>query len=396
MVAREGGERTRPPVADGVLLALLIVAAQAAWVASAVGPLHRPRDVGETDHHYYIEMARGADGRRAYTREAPFCWRVGVPAAAGALARTGLGLNLAFFLLTNASLAAFLFVLHRELADHGLSREASSAGVAIAGMLPGAVRWYEYQYWMTDPPALLLVALGLRAARRGQDGRTAALGALGALVRESIVLVLAGHAVRSVCGHGWGRGLRRAALVAAPAVAVLAALRLGIPPISPEDPLATVREMVAFRLRRPVTNQLYLLTVGSWGALAVLALLRPRALPAAVARHLDAVAVVAVAYASLLVANNTDRLLVYALPAVLPLALRNVEAFAEESGTSAAGWLAAAVAVQALHLGATPFLGRGTSFDQPTRPLVVAAAVLLLAASFAVRLLTARRRRAQA
>jgi cytochrome c-type biogenesis protein CcsB len=39
----------------------------------------------------------------------------------------------------------------------------SVVGLVLVGLMQGAVRWFEYQYWMTDPSALMLTTLAFLA-----------------------------------------------------------------------------------------------------------------------------------------------------------------------------------------------------------------------------------------
>lgn len=103
-------------------LSLLLVVFNAAYVSAYLGPVHGPRRVGETDHFHYIEMAKAAAGDPSLARDAPYCWRLLVPALAGPLWRAGIRLHLAFYILTNLALLGFLFVLYLYLRDLGLPR----------------------------------------------------------------------------------------------------------------------------------------------------------------------------------------------------------------------------------------------------------------------------------
>ena len=65
---------------------------------------------------------------------------------------------------------------------------------------------------------------------------------------------------------------------------IFVALRILIIPDHPDDLLAEVREMIAFRLRH-IDDQPYLFTVGAWGVLFPLLLLFPARLPGLIRRH---------------------------------------------------------------------------------------------------------------
>jgi hypothetical protein len=69
--------RARPPLtrgadtACGALLSLALLAVNVASVASALGFLHKAKQVKEYDHWRYIEMARGPEGKPELSREPP-------------------------------------------------------------------------------------------------------------------------------------------------------------------------------------------------------------------------------------------------------------------------------------------------------------------------------------
>ena len=173
----------------GALLAVLLLAVNVASVASQLGFLHKPKQVKEYDHWRYIEMARGPAGRPALQQEPPYCFRIVIPALVRGLTRLGLGENAAFFLVTNAVLFGFLLVLWLHLRDLGFSLALRVAGLLVVGFTQGAVRWFEYQYWMTDPAALFLVMLAFFLLERGRWGPLLAASVLAAFVRETYVLV---------------------------------------------------------------------------------------------------------------------------------------------------------------------------------------------------------------
>jgi hypothetical protein len=368
---------SRRDVVVGGLLAFALVGLNLASVAAQVGFLHAPERVKESDHLVYIAMTRayafGEASRAAET--APYCWRPLVPALAAGLTRAGLSVDAAYFALTNLALALFLATLFVWLRQLGFAGGLAALGVALAGLTPGAVRWYEYQYWMTDPLALFFVTLALLLLRAGAAKASSAISLLGVLARESVVLVFVFALVRD-----WReRGLRRATLrligIGAPAALALIALRLAIEPAAGGGLLETLRSSLAFRWRHLFDNQIYFATVGTFGVVLPLALLFPGRLARASLSKPEEALYVSVTYASLLLAVNTDRLLVYALPIVLPWALRSLDALAAETGLRIALPAVLALGLQVFFYLQTPFLRRAISIYQPTNLAVVASLV---------------------
>jgi hypothetical protein len=348
---------------QGAALAGLVLLGNAAYVIAALGPLHRSKTVLETDHRTYMEMA-WAEPWRAEV-EAPYCWRLLTPYLVFLIIKSGLDMNAAYYLLTNLALFGFLFCLHAYLARLGLSAGESALGLLLVGLLPAAVRWYQYQYWMTDPLALFFVTLGLLLVHSERHVWLAVLGTVALANRETHLLVLVYFALDRLRREPARTALPRALLIALPGLAVLAAIRYLLLPRPGEDVLATLGEMLAFRYRHLFDNQLYLVTLGSFGVLLPLALLEPRRVAGELRRHYEAAAYLALTFASLALANNTDRLLVYAAPVLLPPALWGLRSLTRRG--LATVWIALVLALQAFFYRETLFYGhQGISIYQPT------------------------------
>jgi len=298
--------------------------------------------------------------------------------------------NAGYFLVTNAVLFGFLLVLWLHLRDLGFALPLRVTGLVVVGLTQGAVRWFEYQYWMTDPAALFLVMLAFFLVERGKWGALLATSVLAAFVRETYVLVYPYvflHELRK------GRTLlaaagRTAALSALP-LAVLVAIRRLVTPSQPDDFVSGIVDSMTFRSNHLLDNQPYVVTVGAFGVLVPLLLLFPARVPALVRGHSDRALYVASVYATLVISNNNERPLAYALPALVPAALWCLRAFVEETGVPAVPVLVAVVALQALFWGGQRWAEMGMSIYQPVNwTTVVAMAGCWLAAQAAL----ARRR----
>jgi hypothetical protein len=263
----------------------------------------------------------------------------------------------------------------------------------LVGLTQGAVRWYEYQYWMTDPPSLFFLVLALLLVRQDRVPALYPLGAVAALVREHNVVVVPFQWLNALKrGVPLLRATAVAVALAVPPLLVLAALRHRIQPVDQGSLLADMVDTLGFRWRHR-EDQLYQLSVGSLGVVFPLLLFLPSRIPRLMRRHPDSLLVVAFFYGLLLVANNTEREIAYALPVLLPAALVQLRDFAREARLPPAPLAALAVALQALFFHQQRFLDAGSSMYQPTNLTVVAAmAAFWLAAQTALRL----RRRAPA
>ena len=375
----------------GALLALLVLVVNAQSVSARLGFLHKAKQVKEYDHWRYIEMSRGEQGRPALQKEPPYCYRVAVPAAARGLVRLGLTENAAFYLLTCGAVLGFLLLLWVHLGDLGFGVPLRVTGLLLAGFTQGAVRWPLYQYWMTDPAGVFLVMLAFHLVERGRRGGLLATSVLAAFVRETYVLVYPYVLLRDLrAGLGPVRAVARAAATAAVPLAVLVGLRMAIPASGPSSFAQDFVENVGFRWRLLLDNQLYVLTVGSFGVLFVLALLFPGRLPGLVRRHFDRAFFVLSVYFSLTISNNTERPLAYALPVVVPAALLGLRSFLEQTRLPEGPVLAVVVALQVLFWWGQKFAESGMSIYQPVNWATV---VALASAWVAARLLLTRARR---
>ena len=369
----------------GAAAALLVVGANVAWVSAEMGFLHPPERVLETDHFRYIEMSRGANAAwRGLAYEPPFCYRVLSPLLASGLSELGLSLDAAWWTLTHASLALFLFALYQLLGTYELRVSERLVGVALVGLLQGAVRWYSYQYWMTDPLALLVVTLGIYCVRSERLGALLALSLVSVAVRETYVLVFAYLFVFTCQRRGWATALERTLGVALAPLVLMLLIRSRVEALAQPDLLRLLRFFSVWRFERLFDNQLYFCTVGSFGALFSLLLVDPRRTAAFYREHLAELCVVGMVYASLLIANNTDRLLAYGVAGVVPPALINLRTMASRIRVPYAAAAAGVLGVQALFWQQTLFHGTqvALSVTQPANALVTVAMLALWSVGF--------------
>ena len=358
----------------GALLAVLLLALNVASVSSRLGFLHKAKQVKEYDHWRYIEMARGPEGRPALQREPPYCFRVAVPALVRGLGRLGLAENPAFFLVTNLSLFGFLLVLWPHLRDLGFSLALRVTGLLVVGFTQGVVRWFEYQYWMTDPAALFLVMLAFFLLERGRWGALLVTSVAAAFVRETYALVYPYvflHELRKARPLLPSAG--RAAALAALPFAILVVIRRAVVPNQPDDFLSGIVDSMTFRSHHLLDNQPYVVTIGAFGVLVPLVLLLPGRLPGLARRHFDRASYVLSVYATLVISNNNERPLAYALPALVPAALWCARAFLAQTQLPEVPVLAVVVSLQVLFWAGQRWAEIGMSIYQPVRWTTVVA-----------------------
>lgn len=353
-------------LALGAVLSLAILGTNVWTVSARLGFLHKAKQVKETDQWRYIEMARDVERRKPLSREATYCWRIFVPTTAQMLMRAGLSLNLAFWLITNLFLFGFLLVTWLYLRDLGFELPYRVAGLWLLGLTQGAIRWYEYQYWTTDPPALFFIMLSILLIHRGRHWALYVPSAVAALVRESQLVVFPYyflHLLRR--GSSLFEATWKSGSIALVPLAIWIALRVLITPDHPDSMIADLKDTMGFRWRH-IVDQPYVFTVGAWGVLFPLLFLFPRRLPGLIKRHPEDAFMVFFFAALCALANNTERELGYALPAVLPAALLFLRYFVDETRLPVWPVLGVAVFMQVLFYLEQRWGRPGMSMYQPT------------------------------
>ena len=316
----------------------------------------RPEFAEGGDHLKYVYMAEhGPWGFHI----APFCWRVGLPL----IART-----LPFGIQTNFMLVTFASLWATGIATYWLARAfGKQPAMAMFAMLTvfgvgWATKYAVFDFWLPDPLVLAIVTLALCCILTRRDVALAVLLALGVLVKESVIFAAPlwwtmprAEGVTTRRSSAWG------ALAILPAAAILIGLRAAIPAWNADAQYVQslpprLTEVDRGRTSYEYSEQLqriswqrvrdasvrFLETAHSYsvGSLGVLPLVLPffavRQNARLFARLLPFLLLV---YAQLLLATDTQRLLVLALPGVMLLSLNGLDALVRRCGTKAAAWL---------------------------------------------------------
>ena len=355
----------------GALVALVLAAALVAW---RQGRLDRPGSYDRYtlpayDAYAYVAMAE----RPAVFTVAPWGYRVLTPLAARALSPRDVvkgfrWLTLAGLALSGAALFAFL----RRL-GHGPA--PALAGVAFLCLCGAAGEVIGYPF-LVEPLALLLQVVFLLAVECGSGaGVLALVSALAASNKELQLLLLPVVFTARVSRDGVRAALIKTAASAAGALAAVALLRWWWAPV------ASLPRLPAADAWRPILGALWTLRGEALAGLLLSGLL-PLALAGALLprsrtylRRYGLVAAVMLAFPfaaflnvgearpPVLFGKNTDRLLLFAVPVLLPFALHAVEAVLRRSAIdplpqpeaspwwSRGGWAATALFLLALGLG---------------------------------------------
>jgi hypothetical protein len=272
------------------------------------------------------------------------------------------------------------------------SRACGLMAIPMFLSLAWGPRFALFDFWRPDAAAFLIVTLAVRAALARRAGWLAAALAVGVLVKESVLFAGPLYYTLNAGRPVEARLLARCAAAMAPAVAVLAAVRLTIPALNADAGYMATVPFAAWtdasygywtllgtvgrwRLLRLSAADVWTYTVGTFGVAPVLlACLAPRDNAVRLVRFLPFLALV---YAQILFAMNIQRLLVLAFPAVIPLALDGLRTLARH-------WrlpVAALLPVPLASFSATLFAMRGFSPDLGAEAVLLAIAITLVYAA---------------
>ena len=333
-------------------------------------------------HHMYLFMADHPVGD---LHLAPWGWRILAPALAGVVPGSS---QVGFQVLCVVGLVVAVTCVYRICRRLGFDARLAFAGLLLFVSLSFATKYAMFDFWLTDPLAFAFVALAVLFAVERRPVAFAICLAVGVLAKESVLFAAPLLYTFGADRPFDRRTLWRTVVAATPAVLVLLAVRLAIPawngqpyalglpgPIAanartiPEySAVAVAGDVLARRVSDlPATIAR---TVSAFGLLAgVLPFLgghRARELAVRFAPFLALVAL------QLIFALNTQRLLVLAFPAVIPLALCGLRAL-RERGVPDVALLGTCAVFAALQL---------FSPDEVAPPAILQAVVLVVCAAW--------------
>jgi hypothetical protein len=298
------------------------------------------------DHHIYLFMAEHPVGD---LHIAPWGWRILEPGIVRALPVSSV---LGFQLVCIASLVLAAICVYRICRRLGFDPRLGSAGLLLFVSLSFATKYAMFDFWLTDPLAFAFVGLAVLFAVEQRAVAFACCLAVGVLAKESVIfaapLLYTFGAVRPLDG----RAARRTVLAAVPALLVLIAVRLAIPAWNGQEyavglpgPIAanarTVPDYAAVAVARATLarraedlSSTFVRTVSAFGLLVgLLPFLGGRRAARLAARFSPFLVLVLVQE---VFAFNTERLLVLAFPAVIPLAVCGLRTLRERGVSDAA------------------------------------------------------------
>jgi len=352
------------------------------------------------DRHLYIEMARG--GLFDFWL-APYCWRLLEPALAAALP---FDLQASFMTVTFAALVGLGVAVYGLVRVSGFSRWHGAIAVLLLYSLGWGPKYVVSDFWVPDALGTLFLVVAIIFAVRKRPIEMAVTLTVGVLAKESVLFAVPLFYTLNARRFGDWRQLGTTLLVAAPALAVLVAVRLLIPEANGDGSYIATLPPVISRFPEIFPPYSYIDRFNeiaresrwadrSWAdfdayftdpfgvallLLAGIGVVRKPVLAASLVPFLVLV------YSQLLFATDTQRLLVLAFPALALLAMPGLDAVAGWLRVQAPFFAPAAVALFALMLVAA---------DEFGSPLLFQTAILLatLVGAWLARLLPASVRR---
>jgi hypothetical protein len=325
------------------------------------------------DRHLYIELAR----RPLFDFQlAPYCWRVLTPWLAKALP---FGLQTSFQTVTAIALVAAGVAAYALVRAVGFPRLHGALAMLLLFGMGWGPKFQLSDFWVPDSTAFAFTVVALLLAARRRLVAVALVMALGVLAKESVLFVaplVYTLGARIPVDRRW---FLKAALAVVPAVIVFVGVRVAIPQDNGDAAyIATMPPVISrfpelfgeysYRERfesvaqeqrwahrewrdwdRYFTDPFGVLLLG----LAALGAIRKPMLAVKLSPFLVLV------YAQLLLATDTQRLLVLAFPALAWLAMEGVEELRTRFGVATAALIPLAAALSLLALRQPDAYGRG-------------------------------------
>lgn len=337
-----------------VLVALLAIRTQ------ILTPNH-PVFSQPADHHKYIHMA---ENDPFDFHIAPFCRRVGLPLLVKVIP---LSTQASFRLISVIATLGTGIAVYYLAKSFGFSQKLSILGMLIFFSMGWATKFPMFDYWLPDALSLFLTTLALIYCRTKRDVPLSILLTVGVVVKESVIFIAPLYLTLQTLNDR--REILRWSAVVAPALIVLAAMRLAFPSYNDDQAYleALPRELRqvdrededhGFRERFYTISQqrfedrswsaLHAYTVGTFGVLSlVLPFFDFRKNTELLLRFLP---FVVLTYVQLLLATDTQRLLILAFPVTITMSLNGLEHLMRRFGIRTFVFVALSLALISLNL----------------------------------------------
>lgn len=284
------------------------------------------------DHHYYFAMAQYPIGARAfvpienqYLPYAPFSWRVLTPFLAALLP---VDKSIAFLTITLAALSLTSFALYLFLRERGFSHALGLVGVGLFVTLYPAAGFVVLDHYLPEPLTFLSIVLALLALEWEKDGLFLVVTCLGVLNKETVLFLLPVFFVFMRRRQRRPKRWLVCFIVSLP-ILIWLLVRLLIRPTNDYAYLDELLTQFHVRFIRDglggLRHQVAQYTFLTWGLIVFLILSPLTRSIRWLARETHLALWLLLAYVQTLFASDTQRLLVYAFPVLIPLALDNLQ-----------------------------------------------------------------------
>jgi hypothetical protein len=294
------------------------------------------------DHLYYFAMSQHSVGASAlvpienkYLPYAPFSYRLLTPLIASLLP---IDQHLAFLAITLIAFILTSFVFYLFLRQREYSHTLGLLGVGLFLTLYPAAGFVVLDNYLPEPLTFLVVLLAFITIEQRKDWLFLAIVSIGVLNKETVLFLLPVYYVFTIRREGrlnWARAL----VIGIVPVSIWLLPHIFIHPTNNYSYLNELLAQLQVRLgngpgglRHQVAQYSFL----TWGPLLFLVLSLPRRSIHWLMKEEHLALWVALAYLQTLVASDIPRLLVYAFPVVIPLALGNLRYLAQIISTPVA------------------------------------------------------------
>jgi len=298
-----------------LILVLVLAVALLVPLALRVDPLWPDHPVFSvpSDHQIYIAMAESPGD--AHPR--PFAYRILMPYAAAALPTE---LATSFYVLTLLFLVGAAVCMAGILRESGASVNEMLLGVTLLFSLNWWAKFLGYYFWLTDSALFCFAAASVWMMLRRRPLLAGVALGLAVLSKESALFLLPFYYVYTARKAIDTGVLKSTAIVAVVPIVVFLAVRMWLPVTGHAyDPAALFGQIGVERLTGGLPDFIRGGTVGTWGivvlVLAVVGCFHDRRFARA------AMIFMVLVYIQPLFALNLDRLLVYGLVVMIPLAV---------------------------------------------------------------------------
>jgi hypothetical protein len=317
-VSSPSPKTSRHPLVWLVALPLLLLA-----IIGASTPVTERAQGFDSDGKRYAVMADASLFKARYSHEAPWCWRVMTPFLASLLPFSTLT---DFRVLAVVSNWLSLVLIFGILRRNGFSHALSALGVVLYAGVFWSIKFFFYSPAYIDSGTQVFWLAILYCAVTGRYAAVPVLLTVGVLQKESLLLlapvVWVDFAARQ--GSLQLRSLAYGGALAVPAALILLGVRTAIPATNDYAASDMIASQIAYTATPANWPRLLLAVFSGLGILPFVAALRPRAAGARLHEPLW-FALLVLGGVLLVAGEDKARLFLYALPAVVVLAVAAID-----------------------------------------------------------------------